>query len=124
MFSVLIDIVICRDPTLQEMKLLICMGIIGFDLLKEVTAPGRKNLFMTVPSAFVLQLSTISLLLRNSQRSTRANTEETEEIVGKTVNFVHCWLLNCRFHSYKWPAFIQVFIIFNVVLYLFTACKK
>ena len=118
MFSVLIDIFICRDPTVQEMKLLICVGIIGLDLLEEVTTPTRKNLLTTIPSAFILQLSIISLLLRNGQRSTRANTEETEEIVSKTVIFVHRWLHSGQTQNYKTLEFIQVFIIFNVAFFI------
>ena len=111
------NIVICSDPTLEEMKLLICMGIVGIDLLEEVTAPRRKNLlYTTIPSAFVLQLSIISLLLRDGQRPSRANTKLSDEIVGKTVSCVDNWLHTFQFLSYPWPDFIQVLTVLNIDL--------
>ena len=114
---VLMDIiVICRDPASQELKLLICVGVIGVDLLKEVTAPWRKHMLTTIPSAFVLQLSIMSMLLREDQHSKRANTKQTGMIVDKTFKFVWNWLQNFEHKKYSWPSFIQVIIMIKAFL--------
>lgn len=117
MVPVLMDItVICRDPASQELKLLICVGIIGVDLLEEVTAHRRKHMLTTIPSAFVLQLSIMSMLLREDQHSRRANTKQIGMIVDTTLKFVWNWLQNFEHNKYSWPSFIQVIIMIKAFL--------
>ena len=86
------------------------MALIGMDLLKEVTQPKRNNLFNLVPAAVNLQLSVLSVFLKEDQRSSRAESKQTEEIISTTKYIVCKWIYNLHCGCYKWEDFIQVSI--------------
>ena len=97
-----------RNSTSHKVEVLRCMAMIGIDLLKEVTQPKRNNLLNVVPAAVNLQLSIMSIFLQEDQRSSRAKSKQTEEIVLKMKCFVWDWIRHLQSGSYEWDDFIQV----------------